>query len=70
MGRFFSEFILKPVARFFENTFSQITEINTKYATPHIKTSKLVKISLLMLRIYLIVLVGILFFKFFTTVVK
>jgi len=70
MRIFFNELILTPLKRFFKNSFLQVAEINKKYAHPHIRTSRAVKFSLLMLRLYLILLVGILFFKFFTTVVK
>ena len=70
MIKFFNELVFRPLRRFLDNSFYQINEINRRYATPHIKTSKAVKFSLLMLRLYLIVLVGILFFKFYTTVVK
>lgn len=70
MRSFFNELIFRHVKLFFKNSFSQIAEINKKYAHPHIKTSKAVKFSLLMLRLYLILLIGILFFKFYTTVVK
>jgi hypothetical protein len=48
--------------------FSKIKEINMKYATPRIKMTRMVKIALLMLRIYLIVLVLILGYKFYTLV--
>ncbi len=46
----------------------QIGAINRKYATPHIKTTPLVTISLLMLRAYLVVLVAILVYKFISLV--
>ena len=48
--------------------FSKITEINRKYETPRIKMTRMVRIALLMLRIYLIVLVLILGYKFYTLV--
>lgn len=48
--------------------FSKIIEINRKYATPKIKMTKWVRIALMGLRIYLIVLVIILVYKFFTLV--
>lgn len=70
MGTIFNELLFRPVKQFFKNSFSQVSEINKKYAHPHIKTSPAVKFSLLMLRIYLILLIGILVFKFYTTVVK
>jgi amino acid transporter len=53
---------------FLPKYFSKIIEINKKYATPKIKMTKWVRISLLGLRIYLIVLVLILVYKFFTLV--
>jgi len=63
-----NEIIFKPVINFFKDTIAQVREINKKYATPHIKTSKLVKFSLIILRLYLIFLVGMLFYKFYITV--
>jgi hypothetical protein len=42
----------------------QIREINRRYATPHIRTTRMVRICLLLLRAYLIVLVGLLAYKF------
>jgi hypothetical protein len=42
----------------------KIREINRRYATPRIKMSIVVRASLLTLRIYLIVLVGLLVYKF------
>ena len=53
---------------FISRHFSKITEINRKYATPKIKMTKWVRIALMGLRIYLIVLVIILVYKFFTLV--
>lgn len=46
----------------------KIREINRRYATPRIKLSRSVKFSLLMLRIYLIVIVLLLLFKLITTI--
>ena len=59
-------FIINPVKVFFKQTLTQIREINRKYAIPQIKTTKLVRISLLILRGYLILLLGILVYKFIT----
>lgn len=42
----------------------QIREINRRYATPHIKTTRMVTVCLMVLRCYLILLVGILIYKF------
>lgn len=46
----------------------KIREINQRYSHPRIQQSRMVKISLLFLRIYLLVLVAILFYKFVTTI--
>jgi hypothetical protein len=70
MGEFFNDFIISRIKRFFVNTFSAVSAINRKYATPHIRTSRAVKFALLCLRLYLILLIGILFFKFFTVLKK
>lgn len=48
--------------------FDKIREINRRFGTPHVKMTPGVKAALFLLRIYLLVLVGILFFKFFTLV--
>ncbi len=57
-----------PLRAFFARRFAKIAEINRKYAKPHVKMTPAVKLSLLFLRIYLLVLVAILFLKFFTLV--
>ena len=46
--------------------FRQVREINKRYATPKIKMTPMVKYALLLLRIYLIALVLLLGYKFFT----
>jgi hypothetical protein len=45
--------------------FARIREINRKYAGHHVKMTPVVKVALFLLRIYLLLLVGILFLKFF-----
>jgi len=55
---------------YFKRRFSKIREINRKYATPRVKMTKGVAFALLMLRLYLILLVGILIIKFITMVNK
>ncbi len=47
--------------------FRQVREINRKYAEPKIKMTPMVRAALLLLRIYLILLVLLLGYKFFTT---
>jgi hypothetical protein len=46
----------------------KVEKINQKYSKPRLKMTPLVKISLLALRIYLIMLVIILVYKFYTLV--
>ncbi len=46
-----------------------IREINAKYKTPRIKMTRMVSISLLMLRLYLIAMIVILIYRFITIVV-
>jgi len=53
---------------FFRHSYAKVREINKKYETPRIKMSKWVKFSLLSLRLYLIVLLGLLLYKFITLV--
>jgi len=48
----------------------KIREINRRYAAPRIKMSTAVRVSLLTLRIYLIVLVGLLAYKFITVLTQ
>ncbi len=47
--------------------FDKIHEINNNYSTPRIKITRGVKIALFMLRLYLIILVLILVYKFLVT---
>ncbi len=54
--------------RAISDLFATIQAINKKYATPALKTNKPTKIALLFLRIYLLLLVGLLFFKLFMTI--
>jgi hypothetical protein len=42
----------------------KIREINQRYSKPHIEMSRGVKISLMALRIYLLLLVGLIVYKF------
>jgi hypothetical protein len=42
----------------------RIREINARYREPHIEMSPAVRLSLLALRIYLLVLVGLMLYKF------
>jgi len=70
MIKIFNVLILRPVKQFFKNTFSQIKEVNKKYAQPSIKIGQAAKVALFMLGIYIITVLVILCYKFYATVVK
>ena len=53
---------------FWGRHFRAIREITRKYKTPNVTMTPAVKFALLFLRLYLLLLVGLLFFKFFTLV--
>jgi len=48
----------------------KIREINKRYSKPKVKMSREIRIALLVLRLYLISLVVLLAYRFFTIVVK
>lgn len=54
----------------FRDFFQAIREINQKYKTPRIKTTRMITISLLMLRIYLIAMLILLLYTFISTVIR
>jgi hypothetical protein len=54
------------IKNLFQNSYAKIQEINKKYETPTIEMSRKVKISLLLLRIYLFTLIGLSLYKFIT----
>jgi hypothetical protein len=58
------------VRNWFKGRFSKIREINRKYGKPRVKMTKGVKVALFLLRLYLILLVGILVLKFISMVKK
>ena len=53
----------------FKDFLEAIREINRKYKTPRIKTTRMVTVSLLLLRLYLIGMLGLLLYTFIHTVV-
>jgi hypothetical protein len=69
MGRILRGLYGKGIGEFLRSRFYTIRQINKKYATPRIKTTRLVTVSLFMLRIYLLIMVVILLYKFVTLVV-
>ena len=54
------------IFNFFRNTAVAVSEINQKYAKPHIEMTRWVRFSLGALRFYLLLLVGIMIYKFIT----
>jgi hypothetical protein len=52
----------------FRDFMQAIREINEKYKTPRIKTTRMVSLSLLLLRIYLIGMLVLLLYKFISVV--
>jgi len=53
------------IVTFFRSTVQTVRGINQRYATPHLKTTRMVRVCLGMLRAYLFLLIAILVFKFF-----
>jgi hypothetical protein len=52
----------------FRDLIQAIRDINEKYKTPRIKTTRMVSLSLLLLRIYLIGMLILLIYKFISVV--
>jgi hypothetical protein len=68
MGEMIFGVLTRRITGFVGSTVSQISAINKKYATPHVKTTPAVRVALVLLRFYLLSLVGILVYKFITLV--
>jgi hypothetical protein len=66
MVRIFRGWSSKKGKRFISDRFSVLREINKKYSRPRITMTPMTRIVLLVLRIYLLLLVAILFYKFAT----
>jgi len=56
------------IRMFLRNRFRPFVEITEKYKTPRIKMTRQVKLALLLLRLYLVFMLLILAYKFFTSV--
>jgi hypothetical protein len=54
----------------FRNLFSKVSDINSRYRQPRIEMSGAVRLSLMVLRVYLIALVGLMVYKFVTIVMQ
>lgn len=59
---------MERVLDVFRDLFRGIRGINEKYKTPEIQMTPMVRFSLLLLRIYLLTMIGILLFKFITVI--
>ncbi len=64
------DYTLRARKGVFRRIMTPFIEITRRYHTPDIKTTKTVRVALLLLRIYLILLIGILVIKFITMVKK
>ncbi len=64
LNRLFGIFLLRGIS----NVLAKAREINRKYSKPRVQMTPLVKLSLFMLRVYLLFLVAILAFKFWTLI--
>ena len=60
--------IIEPVKAVFANGLAAVRAINRKYEHPRITMSPAVKAALLLLRLYLIFLVLLLAYKFYTII--
>ena len=58
------------VIEFFGNAWNAVKEINRKYKKPHVRMTPAVMFSLGLLRFYLLFLVGLLVWKFFSMLHK
>ena len=58
--------LVKSIGASIAGNMEKVREINRRYSRPRISMSTAVRISLLTLRIYLFVLVGLLVYKFIT----
>jgi len=62
--------MFKAIKSFFLSNYYKISEINKRYATPGIQMTRRVKIALLALRIYLLIIVGLIAYKFIVTLLE
>jgi hypothetical protein len=58
------------IGAFMRRRFAKIREINRRYAKPKVRMTRGVSIALFLLRAYLILLVILLFVRFFTLIKK
>lgn len=58
------------IVDFFSSAWDAVREINRRYKTPHVRMTPGVQMALGILRFYLLFLVGLLVWKFFSTLNK
>lgn len=58
------------VLNIFRGFFTAVSDVNKKYKEPHIKMTRTISFSLLMLRLYLFFMVSILLYKFISLASK
>ncbi|MGD0158125.1 MAG: hypothetical protein ABSB50_18700 [Terracidiphilus sp.] len=58
------------ITEFFSNAWDAVREINRRYKKPHVRMTPAVLFSLGLLRFYLLFLVGLLVWKFFSVLHK
>jgi hypothetical protein len=56
------------LSRIYQSLIAQVREINKRYSKPSIQMTPFVRISLLFLRVYLFLLVGLLVYKFIISI--
>jgi hypothetical protein len=59
---------MKLLIGIFQSLIAQVREINKRYSKPSIQITPFVRISLLFLRFYLFLLVGLLVYKFIISI--
>ncbi|MDP4115827.1 MAG: hypothetical protein Q8903_06810 [Bacteroidota bacterium] len=69
MFKKFYEFFINGIKNIFNNTAKQVNIINEKYRTPHTSSKPVVRIALVVLRVYLMALIVIIVYKFIIVVI-
>jgi len=55
---------MRAISLFFQSVVGSVREINLKYAKPQIHMTRFARFCLVSLRVYLVVLIGLMIFKF------
>lgn len=65
----FFEFFVNGIKNIYHNTAKQVNIINEKYRTPHTSSKPIVRVALVVLRVYLMALIVIIVYKFIMVVI-